>query len=65
MLALTPGDGSDQAAQQLVMRLYALGLMGFIAGHDPARVRFLPPPGITTESEIDFACELIAQAVAS
>jgi len=65
MFALTPGDGSDQAAQQLVMRLYALGLMGFIAGHDPARVRFLPPPGITTESAIDIACELIAQAVAS
>lgn len=64
MFALTPGDGTDQAAQQLVMQLYAVGLMGFIAGHDPARVRFLPPPGITTESHIDAACELLALALA-
>jgi hypothetical protein len=33
--------------------------MSFMAGHDPARIRFLPPPGVTTDSDIHQACDII------
>ncbi|MCA9179898.1 MAG: aminotransferase class III-fold pyridoxal phosphate-dependent enzyme [Planctomycetales bacterium] len=59
MLALTPGDGSSQAANDLVHALFAAGLMSFVAGSSPARVRFLPPPAVTTNAHIDTAIEII------
>ncbi|MEO8268785.1 MAG: aminotransferase class III-fold pyridoxal phosphate-dependent enzyme [Aureliella sp.] len=59
MLALTPGDGSSQAASDLVHALFTAGLMSFVAGNHPARVRFLPPPAITTNEHIDTAIEII------
>ena len=64
MIAFTPGKGTADEAKSFVYRLYDLGLMSFVAGSDPYRVRFLPPPGITTEAHIDQACEIIEQVVA-
>ncbi|MCU0721076.1 MAG: aminotransferase class III-fold pyridoxal phosphate-dependent enzyme [Pirellula sp.] len=65
MIALTPGDGSAKTGTETLQRLYDLGLMGFLAGANPNRIRFLPPPGITTEAHIDIACAIIEQAIAS
>lgn len=65
MIAFTPGDGSAKTGTETLQRLYDLGLMGFLAGANPNRIRFLPPPGITTERHIDLACEIIEQAIAS
>ena len=59
MIALTPGDGSSKAANDLVHAMFAAGLMGFVAGNNPARVRFLPPPAITSNAHIDAAVEII------
>lgn len=64
MIAFTPGDGSAETAKTMLQRLYDLGLMGFLAGSNPNRIRFLPPPGITTEHHIDLACSIIEQAIA-
>jgi len=64
MIAFTPGDGSADTAKTMLQRLYDLGLMGFLAGSNPNRIRFLPPPGITTEHHIDLACSIIEQAIA-
>jgi acetylornithine aminotransferase len=47
----------------VLQKLYDLGLMGFVAGSNPYRIRFLPPPGITTEQHIDMACKIIEQAI--
>ncbi len=63
MIALTPGDGSAQAASDMVHALYQAGLMSFVAGGDPSRVRFLPPPGITTTDHIDAAVEIMDQVL--
>jgi acetylornithine aminotransferase len=63
MIAFTPGDGSAETAKTMLGRLYDLGLMGFVAGSNPTRLRFLPPPGITTEHHIDLACGCIEAAL--
>jgi acetylornithine aminotransferase len=59
MIAFTPGDGTEETAKSVLMRLYDAGLMGFLAGNNPSRLRFLPPPGVTTEDHIDLACQCI------
>lgn len=59
MFAFTPSDGSEQNASRMVGMLYEAGLMSFLAGHDPARIRFLPPPGVTSDSDIQTACDII------
>jgi acetylornithine aminotransferase len=65
MVAFTPGDGSFDVAKQLMMRLFDHGLLGFVCGGGPTRIRFLPPPATTTTDEIDHAIRLLEQAVAS
>ncbi len=63
MIAFTPGDGSEETAKKVLTRLYDEGLMGFVAGSNPTRLRFLPPPGVTEESHIDLACDCIERVV--
>ncbi|MBM3964912.1 MAG: aminotransferase class III-fold pyridoxal phosphate-dependent enzyme [Planctomycetes bacterium] len=65
MVAFTPGDGSAETAKTMLGKLYDLGLMGFVAGSHPTRLRFLPPPGVTTEAHIDLACACIEAALKS
>lgn len=64
MIAATPGDGSSQAAASLVQALFEEGLMGFVAGSEPARVRFLPPPAVTTREHIDIAIGIMDRVLA-
>ena len=64
MVAFTPGDGTPAAAKEFVGRLYDAGLMSFMAGSNPARVRFLMPLGCVTEDHIDAALQLIEQIAA-
>jgi acetylornithine aminotransferase len=63
MIAFTPGNGGADEAKDMLMRLYDLGLMGFLAGSNPNRIRFLPPPAVTTNEHIDLACSIIEQAI--
>ena len=63
MFAFTPADGSDAEATRMVHALYEAGLMSFLAGHDPARIRFLPPPAVTTKQHIEQACDIIEKVV--
>ncbi len=59
MIAFTPGDGSEETAKKMLGQLYEEGLMGFMAGSHPTRLRFLPPPGVTENSHIDLAIDCI------
>jgi acetylornithine aminotransferase len=59
MVAFTPGDGSAEAAAKMTYAMYDAGLMGFVAGGNPTRIRFLPPPGITTDAHISAACDIL------
>jgi 4-aminobutyrate aminotransferase-like enzyme len=65
MIALTPGDGSYEVANTLVLRLFDAGLMSFVAGSNPSRVRFLPPPGVTTREHIDAAIAILDSVLAT
>ena len=64
MVAFTPFDGSAEAAAKVVKALYANGLMSFMAGGNPSRVRFLMPIGSIQESHIDMACDIIETTIA-
>jgi acetylornithine aminotransferase len=65
MVAFTPGDGSFEKAKSLMMRMFDVGLLGFICGGGPTRIRFLPPPVVTTAEQIDHALQLLRHAVES
>ena len=47
----------------MVNRMYHAGLMSFIAGSDPVRIRFLMPIGCVNDDHIDLACQIIEQVV--
>ncbi|GAA5507444.1 aminotransferase class III-fold pyridoxal phosphate-dependent enzyme [Novipirellula caenicola] len=64
MIAFTPGDGSFDQAKRLMGIMYDLGLLGFVCGADPTRIRFLPAPAITTTEHIDAAITLLDQSLA-
>jgi 4-aminobutyrate aminotransferase-like enzyme len=63
MIAFTPGDGSYDQAKALMDIMFDEGLLGFLCGSDPTRVRFLPPPAITTEAHIDAALALLDRSL--
>lgn len=63
MVALTPFDGSAEAASDMAKRLFDAGLMSFMAGGSPARLRFLMPIGCVTHDHIDLACQILGQVV--
>ena len=63
MVAFTPFDGQLEKSKDMVNRMFHTGLMSFIAGVDPVRIRFLIPIGCVTEDQIDLACQIIEQTV--
>ncbi|MGI9470874.1 MAG: aminotransferase class III-fold pyridoxal phosphate-dependent enzyme [Rubripirellula sp.] len=64
MVAFTPGDGSGEQAKTLMTTMYDEGLLGFVCGSDPTRIRFLPPPATTTREHIDAAITLLDASLA-
>ena len=63
MVAFTPGDGSFEQAKALMTIMYEKGLLGFVCGANPTRIRFLPPPVVTTREHIDLAIQLLDQSL--
>ncbi|MEZ6094517.1 MAG: aminotransferase class III-fold pyridoxal phosphate-dependent enzyme [Pirellulaceae bacterium] len=63
MVVFTPFDGSAEKAKELSFRLFDAGLMGFVAGANPTRMRFLMPLGAVEENHIDLACQVIEQCI--
>ncbi len=63
MIAFTPGDGSYDFAKLLMDTMFNEGLLGFLCGSNPTRLRFLPPPAITTNEHIDAALKLLDRAL--
>lgn len=65
MVAFTPDDGSFESAKTMMDRMYDAGLLGFVCGGGPTRIRFLPPPVITTNAHIDAAIAILDQVLNS
>jgi acetylornithine aminotransferase len=63
MIGFTPGNGSAEHAKLLMTTMYDIGLLGFVCGSDPTRIRFLPPPAITTVAHIDEALRLLDESL--
>jgi 4-aminobutyrate aminotransferase-like enzyme len=63
MIAFTPYDGSSQKTINYVHRLFDAGVLSFIAGSNPTRVRFLIPAGAVTFEDIDQAVKIIEQTL--
>lgn len=59
MVVFTPYDGDVNKTTNFLHRLFDAGLIGFIAGSSPVRVRLLIPAGVLTERDIDNAVKII------
>lgn len=59
MIAFTPLDGSADAAKKVLHALYEAGVIAFVAGAGPARVRFLPPFLSLTDDEVENVCDIL------
>ena len=65
MIAFTPFDGSADTVKGLLQRLFENGVIAFIAGSNPARIRFLPPVGAVTETDVENVCRILASVLTS
>ena len=63
MTAFTPYDGDAKKAIALTHALYEAGLITFIAGHDPVRIRLLLPVGALTYEDCDEAVAIIEKTL--
>ena len=63
MVAFTPFEGKLEKSKDMVNRMFHAGLMSFIAGVSPVRIRFLIPIGCVTEDQIDLALQIVEQTV--
>ncbi len=63
MVAFTPFDGDEKKVKALLMRMYEEGVIGFVAGAGPSRVRFLPPVGVVSDEEIDAVCAVVENSL--
>ena len=52
-------DGSAAAAREFVQALFDAGVIAFVAGANPTRVRFLLPAGAIDEKDIDVVCGIL------
>ncbi len=64
MIGFTPFDGSAAVAKDMTLRLYQAGLMGFVAGEAPTRIRFLMPLLAVQPQHLSEACKILEQVVA-
>ncbi|HEY4329257.1 MAG TPA: aminotransferase class III-fold pyridoxal phosphate-dependent enzyme, partial [Phycisphaerae bacterium] len=64
MIAFTPFDGADEKVKKLLAALFENGVVAFLNGSNPARVRFLPPVPVLTDEHIDEVCAILEQTMA-
>lgn len=63
MIAFTALDGSSEATNKLLHRLFDNGVIAFRAGDGPVRVRMLPPIGVITDDQIDDVCGILERTL--
>jgi acetylornithine aminotransferase len=63
MIAFTPFQGRYDSVSRFIRLLYEEGVISFIAGTHPARVRFLPPMGVIEERDVVNVCALIEKTM--
>lgn len=63
MIALTVLDGDAEKTKAFTYKLFENGVLSFMAGAAPARVRFLMPVLAVTEKDIDNVCAIIEKTL--
>jgi len=63
MIGFTYADGSPQQAVKFINKLYDNGVISFMAGSNPSRIRFLMPMGAVTNRDIDEVCAFIQNTI--
>jgi acetylornithine aminotransferase len=64
MIACRVFDGSEAITKKFLQKLFENGVISFIAGSEPARVRFLMPVAALADSDINIVCDLIEKTLA-
>jgi 4-aminobutyrate aminotransferase-like enzyme len=59
MVSFTPYDGNAQRVTRFAHRLFDAGVISFIAGSNPTRIRFLLPIAVINEGDIDKVVAII------
>jgi len=65
MVAFTPLNGEQKTVQEFMQKLFDAGVIGFVAGSNPTRARFLVPAGAITHKDIDHVCKIIEDTLQS
>lgn len=63
MVAMTLFNGDAEKTKQFTYKLFDNGVLSFMAGASPARVRFLMPVLKVTLEDIDKVCEIIEKTL--
>lgn len=63
MIAFTPLDGSFEKTSKVIDALYNAGVITFIAGTHPFRIRLLVPGGVITDEEIDQVMKIVEEVL--
>lgn len=63
MVGMTVYKGDATKSKDFTMRLFDNGVLSFIAGGNPTRVRFLVPAGAVTMEDIDKVCEIVEKTL--
>lgn len=59
MIVFTPFDGDAAKTATFVQKLFHNGVISFVAGTNPTRVRFLVPADLITPEDIDAALKIV------
>jgi acetylornithine/N-succinyldiaminopimelate aminotransferase len=59
MIAFTPLEGKFKRVVQFIQKLFHAGVISFIAGDKPSRVRFLVPIGAITPDDINQVTKIV------
>jgi len=63
MVAMTVMGGDEAKSKAFTMKLFENGVLSFMAGSSPTRVRFLMPVMATENNHIDDVCVIIEQTL--
>lgn len=63
MIAFTPFKGEQKKVQIFIQELFKAGVIAFLAGSNPTRIRFLVPAGSVTNKDIDAVAAIIEETL--
>lgn len=63
MVIFTPFDGEMERVTRFIQELFHAGIISFIAGSHPSRVRFLIPAGVMTMEDVDNVMTILEKVL--